>query len=281
MELIDMKVPFVSYRLRKSLPQNAGHILTVRSENSKLIPFLREGKVISRKEFIDTSEKKYFSKKINGWVIHYEPTVFKKYDTLEETLKADLYAVNSLVPETALRELQMGTGFYLNISLNWGPKSDPTVGRGLTFHPSSEWLASNKMMTQKAGHIDVYSVSDYLKDRSLWGTGGVLLHELSHAYHAKHCRNGFDNKEWCSAYEQAMAKKLYDKVAVHGPQGRNGPIKAYAATNRMEYFAELSVAYHNDSQEEYNKWFPFNRKQLKEHDPVAYSTLHALWNRNA
>jgi hypothetical protein len=40
-----------------------------------------------------------------------------------------------------------------------------------------------------------------------------------------------------------MSKKLYDSVAVHGPQGKDGPIKAYACANPMEFFAELSVAY--------------------------------------
>lgn len=56
-------------------------------------------------------------------------------------------------------------------------------------------------------------------------------------------------------------------------------MKAYAATNRMEYFAELSAAFLGgvDGKEEYNKWFPFNRKQIKEHDPRAYDLLCRVW----
>jgi hypothetical protein len=53
-----------------------------------------------------------------------------------------------------------------------------------------------------------------------------------------------------------MSKKLYDSVPVHGIQGQHGPIKAYACTNCMEYFAELSVAFlYRKDKMEYNKWY--------------------------
>ena len=47
----------------------------------------------------------------------------------------------------------------------------------------------------------------------------------------------------------------------------------------MEYFAELSAAFLGglDGEEEYNKWFPFNRKQIKGHDPKAYDMLKRMW----
>jgi hypothetical protein len=28
---------------------------------------------------------------------------------------------------------------------------------------------------------------------------------------------------------------------------------------------------------EYNKWYPFNRKQIKEHDPRAFAMLCKMW----
>lgn len=94
-----------------------------------------------------------------------------------------------------------------------------------------------------------------------------------------------------------MRKKLYDCVAVHGLQGqasyRNAEStssadgehtrrKAYACTNCMEFFAELSTAYHYhlDERLEYNKWFPFNRAQLQQHDPSTYSILVEIWNQH-
>jgi hypothetical protein len=77
-----------------------------------------------------------------------------------------------------------------------------------------------------------------------------------------------------------MSKKLYDAVPVHGVQGVHGPVKAYACTNCMEFWAELSVAYmwREDNITEFNKWYPHNRYQLKHHDPHTFEVLHALWN---
>jgi hypothetical protein len=78
-----------------------------------------------------------------------------------------------------------------------------------------------------------------------------------------------------------MKKSLYDCVSVHGKQGCNGPVRAYACTNCMEFFAELSVAFHykTDSSTEYNKWFPFNREQLMKHDFDTFKVLNQVWNQ--
>mmetsp|Transcript_1738 Transcript_1738/g.3265 ORF Transcript_1738/g.3265 Transcript_1738/m.3265 type:complete len:122 (-) Transcript_1738:1348-1713(-) len=72
------------------------------------------------------------------------------------------------------------------------------------------------------------------------------------------------------AFSRAMRAGLYDSVAVKGSEK---PLRAYACTNRMEFFAELSVAYlwgqqhyssaeHKENKEEdeddpslpFNKW---------------------------
>ena len=50
------------------------------------------------------------------------------------------------------------------------------------------------MKVEKAGGIEIYSAQNYLKTRNNWGVGGLLLHEYSHAYHYKHCANGYDNE---------------------------------------------------------------------------------------
>lgn len=83
-----------------------------------------------------------------------------------------------------------------------------------------------------------------------------------------------------------MKTKLYDCVTVHGPQGvradgSRATAKAYACTNCMEFFAELSVAYHYclDDRAEYNKWFPHNRCQLLAHDPASFAVLDKVWKQ--
>ncbi len=108
-------------------------------------------------------------------------------------------------------------------------------------------------------------------------------------------------------YMRAMHRGLYDLVSVHGPQGEAGPMKAYACTNPMEFFAELSVAYlwkqHSlslestssfssatssslevvdkslpDTANEFNKWFPHNCCQLQQHDDDTFLLLDMLWS---
>jgi hypothetical protein len=87
---------------------------------------------------------------------------------------------------------------------------------------------------------------------------------------------GYANKDIQECYEAAMKEGLYDCVRVHGTQGPEA--RAYACQDAMEYFAELSTAFLGGlNDEEYNKWYPFNRKQLKEHDPRAYALLKRLW----
>merc|ERR1712165_237463 len=82
-------------------------------------------------------------------------------------------------------------------------------------------------------------------------------------------------------FNAAMKENLYDCVKVHKLDGDYDERKAYASTNPMEYFAELSVAFlggvGRDKDIEFNKWFPFNRKQVKQHDPRAYQLLRKLW----
>lgn len=176
------------------------------------------------------------------------------------------------------------TVIWLNDSLTYGPLASPIEGVGCCYHPQlgSDWLRRMGMNTNKAGCIEMYSAAGYLDDhaRGLWGAGGLVLHELSHAYHDKFCAEGYNNQDILTAFEKAMCNHLYDSVNVHGSQGRNGPIRAYACTNCMEYWAELSVAYLwcEDDVTEFNKWFPYNRRQLKEHDKDAFEVLHRLWN---
>jgi hypothetical protein len=58
-----------------------------------------------------------------------------------------------------------------------------------------KWLSSMGMRPDKAGGVEMYCAKHYLEFRDYWGTGGVLLHEFCHAYHFKHCKDGFNNEE--------------------------------------------------------------------------------------
>ena len=49
--------------------------------------------------------------------------------------------------------------------------------------------------------------------------------------------------------------------------------KAYAATNKQEYFAELTEAWFWE-----NDFYPYNREELLEHDPLGAAAVEAAWN---
>jgi hypothetical protein len=157
----------------------------------------------------------------------------------------------------------------------------PINGIGACFHPGKDWLVKMGFTEAKYGCVEMYDVAEHLASRHLWGVGGILVHEYSHAFHHKAMENGYDNADIVQMFDTAMQKGLYDSVAVHGRQGVNGPRRAYACSNCMEFFAELSVAYHwaQDSETEYNKWFPFNRAQLKTHDTSTFEILDRIWGK--
>jgi hypothetical protein len=231
---------------------------------------------------LDTSNKHYDEAVLGGWPVRLEPNWHGGDKTLEERLEKDLQYVTEHLPKHALDELRKNTPIYINRSQRYGPKACPVTGRAMCFHPGPEWLEEMGMSRDKAECVEMYEAAEELKEceEKLWGPGGCILHELSHAYHWKLIRDRYDNKEIKECWEKAMCEKLYDCVRVHGSQGPTA--KAYACTDQMEYFAELSAAFLGglDPDEEYNKWFPFNRAQLKQHDPRAYKLLQKVWKVN-
>ena len=201
------------------------------------------------------------------------PLLFRK------RFEDDLKAATARLPIDARRKLSERIVFWINVRHKYGKKSSPTEGRHLCFHPESGWLKANGETARKCHGVEVYRTSDYMHDYSLWGDGGVILHELSHAWHCCFVSNGYANECIRECYKEAMRHKIYERVQVHGPQGPFA--RAYACTNEMEYFAELSVALLSpDRDGEYNKWYPFNRQQLQHHDERAFSLFSKLWGLN-
>lgn len=227
---------------------------------------------------VDSTCKRYFKLNMHNDMPVYAEENWHGGDLeLEKVFRDDLHTALQCFPKEARERLVQGTAFWLNCSLKYGPAACPVNGKGMCFHPESDWLVENGCHKEKTHGIELYKSSKYLQDRKHWGPGGVLIHELSHAYHCLCLPDGYANKEILACYHEAMDEGIYDSVDVHGSQGPKA--KAYACTNAMEYFAELSTAFLGgiDDSVEYNKWFPFNRKQLREHDPRAFELLKKLW----
>jgi len=261
---------------------------------------------------IDTSDKKYDHVILGGWPCRLEPGCFGDDDVdndndndndndtkthsatnktttpsknaaaaaankLRQRFESDILSASRSLPPRARTQLQKTTPIWINKSQSFGPKAAPLRGRDACFHPGRSWLVRNGMNPDKCGGVEFYDARHYRSDCDLWGPGGLILHELCHAWHCLHTEGGYRNGDVRECYEKAMEEGLYECVAVHGPQGPK--CKAYACTDPMEYFAELSVAFLGGVEEgkEYNKWFPFNRAQVKEHDPRAFEMLHRIW----
>lgn len=262
-------------------------------------------------EPIDTSDKPYEEIYIAGWKCMCEKSLFEFTNNEDEEekdeediigedkkdnrdyielikkvrrqIEVDLDACSQKLPSQACEFLQKNIPIWINKSQKYGPKSAPIKGKGMCFHPGEAWLKENGMSPKKRGGVEMFEAGKYLYDHDLWyGKGGVMLHELSHAWHSEFVEDGYDNNLIKECYDAAMKEKLYEKVRVHNLSGGYDEKKAYAATNAMEYFAELSVAFlggvDSDEDLEYNKWYPFNRTQIKEHDHRAYEMLGKIWN---
>jgi len=231
---------------------------------------------------LDASGKEYSREILGGWPVRCESCWDERDDPeegreLREKMELDVSSASRLLPAHARDRLRESTCIWINKSQRYGPASAPIEGHGMCFHVSEEWLVRNGMSAEKARHVELYDAGEYPRDAQLWGPGGIILHELSHAWHNKHVPDGYDNYEVEKCYALAMEEGLYDCVPVHGPQGPR--CRAYACDNAYEYFAELSTAFLGGTGgEEFNKWFPFNREQLRMHDPRAFRMLCKLWN---
>mmetsp|Transcript_3354 Transcript_3354/g.9300 ORF Transcript_3354/g.9300 Transcript_3354/m.9300 type:complete len:608 (+) Transcript_3354:296-2119(+) len=232
----------------------------------------------------DTTSKVYEKVTFGGWPCCLEPNWSGGDAVSAKKLERDIRAAAELLPSHARDYLQKHCTIWINRSLSWGPADCPEKGRGSCYHPSRGWLLKNGLSGDKHKCVEVNDAPRYKKDCDLWGIGGIMLHELCHAYHHGMLRDGYDNQDIRECYERAMEEGLYDRVEYHrscAPGGRRtkASARAYASSNPMEYFAELSVAFLGGLDEtiEYNKWYPFNRKQLEHHDPRAHALLSRLW----
>lgn len=232
---------------------------------------------------IDNTKKIYVDMMISGWMCKCEDNLIKdeKFISVKKRLEEDLQNVTKRVPPKACELLKKNTPIWINKTSKYGPAAAPVAGRGLCFHWEEDWLIMNGEPKTKCGGVELYEAEKYGDDADLWyGKGGVLIHELSHAYHYKFVKDGYKNEEIKACYEAAMEEKLYDAVKVHSKHGEK-ICRAYACSNAEEYFAELSTAFLGGVEEdeclEFNKWFPFNRKQIGDHDPRAMKMLEKLW----
>lgn len=181
-------------------------------------------------------------------------------------LASDLDEVAHVVPGTALGALRRTT-IWVELQ---GAKNHGMSGRGMCCHWSADWLASVGLPRAKAGGVEIVNAQDFLDWRR--SQPYMTLHELAHAYHRM---LGQDLPEIVGAYEAAMEEGLYDEVS-RNTEEEGDRVRAYAATNHHEYFAELSEAYFA-----LNDFAPYTRRQLAALDPRGLEMVETLWHLSA
>jgi hypothetical protein len=135
---------------------------------------------------------------------------------------------------------------------------------GMVYHPSKDWLINNDYPAEMEKSIEINNVQhfiDWQGDQPF-----MVLHELAHAYEDLYLSEMRDKINL--AYQTALAGGKYKSV----PYIRGGTQRHYALNNKTEYFAELSEAYFGK-----NDFYPFNREELKQFDPVGYKLMQEAW----
>ena len=173
-------------------------------------------------------------------------------------LRVQLYQVTRVVPAAAVEKLKGVT-----IWLEGNEPHHPCMA----YHPDAGWLREHGMNPDKARCVEIANAANFLawtKDQP-W----MVLHELAHAYHHQFLPDGYDNRDLRTAWRRAtVEQKRYDAV-----QHINGKtVRAYAANNPMEFFAEASEALFGT-----NDFFPFVRSELASHDGETHGLVRKLW----
>jgi len=185
----------------------------------------------------------------------------KKTQQALDLLKTNLQEIDQMAMSKTAKDALKS----VNIFVEWEREK-----RGAAvYHPNAEWLAKNGWQAEKHETVNIVNISNFIN----WTSANqpyMVLHELAHAYHNKVL--GDENSEVLNAFSQAIESGIYDKVAYFNGIDTNTRKKAYATANVQEYFAEVTEAYFGK-----NDFFPFNRKELKDHDPAGYAVVEKVW----
>jgi hypothetical protein len=138
------------------------------------------------------------------------------------------------------------------------------------YHYDANWLIQNGYNPAKAHAVEIANMSNFLswsRQNQPW----MILHELAHGYNDRVL--GLQYAPILQAYTSALASGLYNSV-LYNPGGGNPPFSqpAYARTNALEYFAEITESYLGE-----NDYDPFDSLRLKTYDPAGYALTKSVW----
>lgn len=208
----------------------------------------------------DLSPWKYKEVELQGWTVHVEKKLYAKKELREDVLallRTELWEIRTRLPEPVVARLQeVEMRFHLE---------RPECPGGV-YHPSAQWLTDHDLPADWAEGIEFGVAANFLS----WSRQqpDMVLHELSHAWH--HQVLGYDHPGILKAYREVKeAGSLEAILYITGGE----PKRAYALTNEMEFFAEMSEAWWG-----VNDMYPFVRGELLEGFPQVPPLMDATWN---
>ena len=215
----------------------------------------------------------YRADSIGGWRVYLEKSLVgeeKLVDDLYKELRISFENIEKAIPAGPVKLLKEVPIWVSNeADYPFRPREKGVI----PFHRSPEWLRAHGLNPHMAPGVHVINPAVVLYEHKMfeWGPQ-TILHELAHAYHNLHL--GLTNSEVLEAYRGAIDKGLYLQVPDRTHPERK--VRAYAATNHEEYFAELTEAYFGP-----NDWYPKNRAELKSYDPAGYRMIESVWKVDA
>lgn len=210
------------------------------------------------------SEAGHDTRVMLGWTVHVSRALLAAQPVATgralELLQAQLEGVVRMVPAPAVARLR-------EVPL-WLSPEYPGIPPKAEYHVAAAWLRKHGRDPAMAQAVEFTNVRIF--DAEVRRMPVFVLHELAHAYHDRvlgHAHPGIRR-----AYEAAKAGGSYDRVERQDAQGRKSFGRAYALTTPQEYFAEGTEAFFGR-----NDFFPYDRAELRRHDPVLFALLAEVW----
>jgi len=203
---------------------------------------------------------------IEGWTVQVSHALDTPPEVLAkalELLRAQLRQIVHTVPAPAVARLR-------EVPLWFSPEY-PGVPPTAEYHPGAGWLRDHGRDPAMTKAVEFTNIATFEAESRRMPN--FALHELAHAYHHRILAGGFDNPDIKAAFERARSAGTYDDVERRDGKGGVHRDRAYAMTNPMEYFAELTEAFFST-----NDFFPFQRAELQRHDPEMSALLQKLWS---
>lgn len=208
----------------------------------------------------------YVRTNAQGWNVWVEQELVRDHPALAgralRRLDQKLAQLRTILPpSTQPRLLQLRLFLMLGEKAKAGGRNN-----GAEYFQKTAPLHQPSLDPRMASSIVIYSAENYVWLSDFWARK-VLFHELAHAWHLEQWPE--DQPDILKTYQAAMTAKRYRRVP--DDEGRILE-QGYAATNQLEYFAELSCMYFVGCH-----YFPFDRAQLRQYDPAGHALVTRMW----